>query len=636
MLRPWSFAFALLAACSSSKGAATGDAPTPGSDAAAAIDAPRPADAAPPVTCTQNCEQAASDNMDAALGDPVALAAFMTAMPKGGDLHNHLSGAVYAETALGWSRDDGWCINSSSYTATASCSASTQPTPAPGVPFFDSIVEAWSMQNYTGTNGHDHFFSVFGKFGTLVGDHRDDTLGDIVTRAAGENQLYIETMFNLAKNVGNLPSGTITAANLEATYDAVLANASFPTALANDINTVNNAYASYRTALQCDSQFAPPGCDVEVRFIAQIARTGSNANIFGQLIGAFEMAKQTNKIVAANLSSPEDDTASLTNYELHMAMLDFLHTKYAGVSPLHVTLHAGELVPQSLPSGHTNDNTFHVHDAVITAHAERIGHGVDIASETDYQTLLQTMHDQNVLVEVCLSSNTQILGVSGAAHPLGDVHGGGCAGRARDGRPGRVAQLARRRDGARGDRPEADVPAAEAPRAHEPRARVRARRVAVDRHHGACDGRRLRDYFARCNAGGGVRRVPRSEREGHAAVEAGVALPGVRVASVTIWRIFAATARGERARLPTLPRPPPSPPSAISAPEISPSLTASAGLTICHSGSAISSGRTSSGPRGRRAGRTCCSGSSPPAATAPRARPGSPSNRSRSDRRTAR
>ena len=37
---------------------------------------------------------------------PSALLAVLAAMPKGGDLHNHLSGAVYAESYLRWAADD--------------------------------------------------------------------------------------------------------------------------------------------------------------------------------------------------------------------------------------------------------------------------------------------------------------------------------------------------------------------------------------------------------------------------------------------------------------------------------------------------------------------------------------------------
>ena len=38
--------------------------------------------------------------------DPLALLAFLREMPKGGDLHNHLSGAIYAESYLRWAAED--------------------------------------------------------------------------------------------------------------------------------------------------------------------------------------------------------------------------------------------------------------------------------------------------------------------------------------------------------------------------------------------------------------------------------------------------------------------------------------------------------------------------------------------------
>jgi adenosine deaminase len=375
-----------------------------------------------PANCAAQAEQATSDAYDGLLGDPTGLAAFLKLVPKGGDLHNHLSGAVYAETVLGWASDDHDCINSTTDAAVTSCGSGTQPVPASGV-FYDQIVGAWSMQGFVAgaQSGHDHFFATFGKFGTVVGIHRDDTIADVVQRAADENQVYVETMFNLGKNVGGLGaslwSGALTSADLDNYYTMLTTNAGFAAQLASDVAVVNSAASSYKSTLGCSAASPPAACGVGVRFIAQVSRTGANDLVFGQLISAFEMAKQTNQIVAANLSSPEDDPASLTNYELHMAMLDYLHTKYAGVSPLHVTLHAGELTAQYLPSGST-DNTFHIRDAVEKGHAERIGHGIDIASETDSAGLLDEMHAQNVLVEVCLSSNDQILEVSGAAHPL--------------------------------------------------------------------------------------------------------------------------------------------------------------------------------------------------------------------------
>jgi adenosine deaminase len=292
--------------------------------------------------------------------------------------------------------------------------------------FYDAIVRAWSMKDFVATptnTGHDHFFSTFGKYGAVAGAHRDDAMADVLARAASENQLYIETMFNLGKNLGTLAASTwtqpVTAATLQQFYDQLKASPSFTAQLNADVAVVADAAASYRAILGCDDLAAPPACDVKVRFIAQISRTGALDTVFGQLVSAFEMAAKNPNIVGANLSSPEDDSTSLNNYDLHMQMIAFLRTKYTatGTSPLHITLHAGEVVPKYLPAGSIH-NTFHVKSAVEIAKTERVGHGVDIATETDSAALMAKMATDGVAVEICLSSNDQILEVKGAAHPL--------------------------------------------------------------------------------------------------------------------------------------------------------------------------------------------------------------------------
>jgi adenosine deaminase len=389
-------------------------------------DASVPLDCGTPSQCAAIWEQNASDTFDGVLADPTALAAFLKAVPKGGDLHNHLTGAVYGETYLDWGKTDGDCINSTTFSAVFSsqCSASTQAIPTSGA-FFDAILGAWSMQGFVegAQTGHDHFFATFAKYGAIAGAHRDDTIADVLTRAASENELYVETMFNLGKNVGtlaaSLSSGTLTADQLPALYASIIAAPTFGSSVANDTAVITSASTAYRTQLGCDDLSPADACGVGVRFIAQVSRTGANDQIFGQLVSAYEMAAKSPQIVGLNLSSPEDDSASIANYDLHMAMLDFLYNQYTVTqkSPLHVTLHAGELTPQFLPTGSTA-NTFHIRHAVETGHAERIGHGLDIASETDPEGLMTEMHDKNVLVEVCLSSNAQILDISGAAHPL--------------------------------------------------------------------------------------------------------------------------------------------------------------------------------------------------------------------------
>ncbi|MFZ0737808.1 MAG: hypothetical protein WCA98_19075 [Candidatus Acidiferrales bacterium] len=58
----------------------------------------------------------------------------------------------------------------------------------------------------------------------------------------------------------------------------------------------------------------------------------------------------------------------------------------------------------------------HVRLAVEVAHAERIGHGVDIMYEDHPYDLLKEMAVKHILVEVNLTSNDAILGVSGKGH----------------------------------------------------------------------------------------------------------------------------------------------------------------------------------------------------------------------------
>ena len=52
------------------------------------------------------------------------------------------------------------------------------------------------------------------------------------------------------------------------------------------------------------------------------------------------------------------------------------------------------------------------------AQANRIGHGVDVMHENDSEALMREMAGRNVMVEICLTSNNTILGISGGQHPL--------------------------------------------------------------------------------------------------------------------------------------------------------------------------------------------------------------------------
>src|ERR1700719_2865404 len=109
---------------------------------------------------------------------------------------------------------------------------------------------------------------------------------------------------------------------------------------------------------------------------------------------------------------PEDGAISMADYEPHMRMIGVLHGIYPRV---HISLHAGELAPGLVPP---EGLCCHIRLAVEEAHAERIGHGVDVMQEDRPYDLFIEVAAKLHKVEISLSSNDVILGVSGKDHPL--------------------------------------------------------------------------------------------------------------------------------------------------------------------------------------------------------------------------
>jgi adenosine deaminase len=435
----WVLALALMGCGSEAGGAPVEDtgldetAPADGdvTDAVDPSDAPDgiPSDAAcgDATACALAAEQRASDELASIASDATKLKAFLTAVPKGGDLHNHLSGAVYAETYLDWAKaEGGFCITTSTSSLTFTCNGSTAAIPSPGTSLYTQLIRAWSMQDFVASaaeDGHDHFFATFGKFGAISGAaHHGKGLADVMKRAETENEVYLEPMLfsnSTASSLGpKVWTTTLTQADFANFHAKLLADSGFPAAVSAITNDIGTTVNTARNTLGCSSASADPACRVGSRFMVYISRSGAQTGVFAQMVAAFEAAKTESRLVALNLVGPEDGTSALQQYTLQMQMLDYLHTAYQGKSPLHVSLHAGELATKYMPSGWNISTIGHIRAAVATAHAERIGHGVDVMGESDATGLLKLLSDNGVMVEIGLSSNVQILEVSGAAHPL--------------------------------------------------------------------------------------------------------------------------------------------------------------------------------------------------------------------------
>jgi adenosine deaminase/adenosine deaminase CECR1 len=93
-------------------------------------------------------------------------------------------------------------------------------------------------------------------------------------------------------------------------------------------------------------------------------------------------------------------------------MFQFLKTQYPAVK---LSLHAGELALGDVPP---EGLKFHIEQALNVAGANRIGHGLDLAHESNPQAIMKTMRARGVPVEINLTSNAFISGIKGENHPL--------------------------------------------------------------------------------------------------------------------------------------------------------------------------------------------------------------------------
>jgi hypothetical protein len=350
--------------------------------------------------------------------NPSELLLFLREMPKGGDLHNHLTGSVYAESYIAWATEDSMCLTKPTLSVSdPPCDSADGEIPASAVlanpALYGDVIDAWSMRNWNGArqNGHDQFFGSFAKF--AAPDKRiGDMLAEVVVRATAQNVSYLEIMFGpdrgrairLGRRVGfDSDFGRMREQLLSA-------------GLGDSLNAarkgIDDAERRQRTLMGCDAAPEPPACKTVVRYLYQVLRGLPPELVFAQMVAAFELARLDPRFVGLNLVMPEDYPIPMRDFSLHMSMIDHLHSIYPQVK---ITLHAGELAEGLVPP---EGLTFHIRESVERGHASRIGHGTAVLHERDAVGLMRHMAEGKILVEVSLFSSDGILGIRGKAHPV--------------------------------------------------------------------------------------------------------------------------------------------------------------------------------------------------------------------------
>jgi adenosine deaminase len=382
-----------------------------------------------PATGMTQLERRAALNLEAARSNPLQLRNLLFQMPKGADLHNHLGGAIYAESWIRAAAEDHLCIDRSAIPGTKSVFSEGQgqggascgdgKIPAADIykdqHFYDDLIDAFSMRGFVpspGVTAHDQFFRTFSRFSGTSHQHLGEWLDEVASRAGRQNEQYIELMhtpeFANAAKAGYEIGWQDDLAHFR---DALLGKG-----LGADISAakeeLDRAEALRSARERCGQPDETSGCTVKIRYLCQVLRGFAKQQVLAQPIFCFELATADPRFVGINFVMPEDGYTSMTDYPLQMRMIAFLHPLYPKV---HISLHAGEIAPGLVPY---EGLCCHIRLAVEQGAAERIGHGVDIMYEERPHELLKEMAAKHVMVEISLTSNDVILGIAGKDHPF--------------------------------------------------------------------------------------------------------------------------------------------------------------------------------------------------------------------------
>ncbi|MDY0986758.1 adenosine deaminase [Flavobacterium sp. CFBP9031] len=370
--------------------------------------------------------QSAESYLEKIRNNEAPLTAFFQQMPKGGDLHHHFSGSVYAEPLLERAIAEDFYLNLETMAV-----SKTKPEKGNWENFSSlnnkgkleyyeqQIMQTWSVKDYNGSvPSDDQFFDSFMKFEPTIAGHFAEGMLELKKRAIAENVTYIETQLSTIPcdmNVSDLAdfNTKLRQASEQKDEKAVLKlldelykslQKKEAKKYADDFN--NNFIAKLHKDLKMDDD------KFTMRYQNFVLRFMEPVDLFKNLVIAFISSSESKLTAGVNIVSPEHGQTSMKDYWLHMVMFKYCHSKFPDVK---YTLHAGEL---TLGLVQPEELTWHINDAIYVAGANRIGHGVDIAYEANSYDLLKYMAQKNIPIEINLVSNEFILKVKENRHPF--------------------------------------------------------------------------------------------------------------------------------------------------------------------------------------------------------------------------
>lgn len=368
--------------------------------------------------------------LDSIRSEEARLTAFFSMMPKGGDLHHHFTGSIYAETYLKGIEENDYWINLRDWRVSPTKPKrkrknweriSDLQKEGRYREVREELLERWSVQDYEFHQRippDEQFFGAFPAFAPAVLPVVEEGLTNIKERAIKENVSYIETMFTgvLCRGVPfSYPESADKLMHFIQERKDQSGLFSLLDILFSDLeeNGLKACAENYnRWVRELHESLDMESEQFVMRYQNYVLRNKTPTEVFSDLTLNFESAARNPLIVGVNIVAPEHHPVAVRDYWLHMQMYQYLSRKYLNVRK---ALHAGELTLGQVPP---EELTWHIRGAVAIAGAGRIGHGVDLPYETGWPQLLDTMRRERVAVEINLSSNAFILDVRDDEHPL--------------------------------------------------------------------------------------------------------------------------------------------------------------------------------------------------------------------------
>lgn len=399
-------------------------------------------------------EQYVAEFLTIIKNDETILQNFIKVMPKGGDTHSHLTGAVDIETLLRYAKRNDFLYDPETFifyknkddvdealklrgTLLSSQESIVFPTQKEAEEIkarlrkaadirgdiFNKLRNKASMNGNEKAVGHNHFFKTFS-----VGDsiekhmHLKNLIRDLLLNAKQQKVMYLELMKEFkVKECQKEFLRNFSMEDLESAYSQLepVLNASLK-AYQIELDECEDIdqYKGFReegfftplTATRCEDNTKQQ--PVVVRWIPDVCRTQPLAEFFADIAFGMLFVKNDPRVVGVTISGQEDDCDAVENFDHQMDIIDFLWHK---LGKPKITLHAGELAEGFGSDTHRSKA---IRSSITKGHADRIGHGLTLSDDTQMMELVALILENGICIEINLTSNEKIHGIQNGSHPL--------------------------------------------------------------------------------------------------------------------------------------------------------------------------------------------------------------------------